>query len=463
MQSNNSGNGAATGRERETAPIERPLERVLTPLETFANSQATTGIALLLAVVLALLMANSDYRELYESLNHLPFTVSLGDWGISMSLHHWVNEGLMALFFFVLGLEIKRECLAGDLSDIRSSVLVLFMSAGGMIVPAAIYALLTWTGPEGAIAGWGIPMATDTAFAIGILSLLGARAPRGAVLLLSAVAIVDDLGAVLVITLFYSADIDTTQLLYAALVFAFMWLLNLGGVRRPLPYIAAAMLLWWYILQSGVHTTTAGILAALTVPARPYAGTGWFRRRMRRILGKIEHADSASDGILDDQRQHELVESAREAAIKATTPLQRWESTLDKPVSLVVLPLFAFLNSGVVLPGEASSLVESRVVIAIAMGLALGKVLGVSVFSWLGLRTGWCRLPEGIAFGHLMGLGMLAGIGFTMSLFISALAFSENAALLQQAKLGILAGSCVAGILGAAIFLSMAARERHQD
>ncbi len=440
--------------DRRPAPIEVPLEKVLSPLQRFANSQSTTGIALLVAVLVALVMANTGYRELYLSLNHLPIGISFGQWNLKMSLQHWVNEGLMALFFFLLGLEIKREFLAGELRDIRRSLLVVFMAVGGMIVPAGVYLLLVQGTQDVATSGWGIPMATDTAFALGILGLIGTRAPAAATLLLSALAILDDLGAVLVISLFYSNDLNPSTLPSAGVVLTVLLFFNLAGLRHPLLYLLGGTVLWWFVLQSGVHTTSAGILVALMIPSRPYAGTAWFKRRMSRILSRFDDITDDDRNVLEDKQQHALAQKAREVASKTTTPLQRWEDSLDRPISLVVLPLFAFLNAGVVLFSEAGMPTPTPVMAGVALGLLVGKGLGISTFAWLGVRAGLCRLPEGMDFRHIAALGLLAGIGFTMSLFISSLAFGNEPQLLIQAKLGILGGSLLAGMLGAALFLA---------
>jgi NhaA family Na+:H+ antiporter len=444
-------------RERELAPLERPVEKVLTPFDLFRNSQSITGVLLLIAAVAALALANSRYQHFYASLNSLPLSISLGDWEIRHSLQHWVNDGLMVLFFYILGLEIKRECLVGDLRDIRHSSLVLLMALGGMLVPAAVYSGVAMAGEPEMARGWGIPMATDTAFAIGILTLLGRRVPASALVTISALAIVDDIGAVLVISLFYSNDIHTHYLLAAGGMFLLMLLFNLAGIRSPLPYLAAGILLWWFTQHSGVHATTAGILAALTIPARPYAGTRWFSRRMKHVVERFEDLDEPHKSILEEGRQHQLAEQAREIAEKSTTPLQRWSSALDRPVSLSILPLFAFLNAGIEWPEQSLTLSGSLVMFATMAGLVLGKALGISAFAWVGVRLGLASPPRGLNFRHIIGLGFMAGIGFTMSFFIAALAFEQTPQLLVQAKLGVLIGSLLAGILGV-IWMLLASR-----
>jgi len=439
--------------EREHAPLERSFQKLLTPFEIFLNSQSTSGIVLLCAALLAFFLANSEFRSVYESFNQLPLSLSLGDWRISHSLQHWVNDGLMVLFFFVLGLEIKRECLVGDLSDIRQAGLVICMALGGMLVPASLYALFTYSGEADLMRGWGIPMATDTAFALGILALLGSRAPRSAAVVLSALAIVDDIGAVLVIGLFYTEQINVPALVNAGLVVLLLFIFNIVGIRRPLFYLAGGLVLWWFILHSGVHATAAGVLAAMAVPTRPYAGTSWFIRRMGRLVQRFEELDKPDQSILEEHRQHDLAEQAQQIAMKTTTPLQHWGSALDKPVSLTIMPLFAFLNAGVAIPSSLTELQGSPVMLGTAAGLVIGKATGICAFAWLGVRTGLTSLPKGLTFTHIAGLSLLAGIGFTMSLFIAALAFESQPALLVQAKLGILYGSLIAGVLGTGLLV----------
>ncbi len=439
--------------ERRHAPLERGFNRLLTPFEIFFNSQSVTGFVLILAVVLALVLANSDFHSHYQSFNELPLSLALGEWSISYSLHHWVNEGFMVLFFFVLGLEIKREALVGDLRNLRHSGLVISMAIGGMLVPATIYMVFADATDAVALRGWGIPMATDTAFALGIMALMGTRVPRSAVLILSALAIVDDLGAVLVISLFYSEQIDIHALLWAFTTLVVLFFFNLVGIRRPVFYLLGGLVLWWLILGSGVHATTAGIMAALAVPARPYAGTSWFIRRMRHLIDHFEELDDPNQSILEQNHQHRLTEQAEQIALKTTTPLQHWGSVLDKPVSLTILPLFAFLNAGLALPAEPVDSLLSPATLGIALGMVAGKAMGISGFAWLYLRSGLASLPEDMRFLHVVGLATLAGIGFTMSLFIAALAFEGHQELLVQARLGILAGSLVAGLLGFGLFV----------
>ncbi|EED36493.1 Na+/H+ antiporter NhaA [Luminiphilus syltensis NOR5-1B] len=438
---------------RNPAPLEKPVEKLLTPLERFVKSQTSSGILLALAVTLALFLANSSYADVYTTLKHLSLSISLGDWAVSMSLRHWINDGLMVFFFFLLGLEIKREVLAGELRDVRQSGLVFCMAAGGMIFPAVVYLTVNGITGADALRGWGIPMATDTAFALGILAALGARVPHVALVILSALAIVDDIGAVLVISIFYSEGIVLGDLYSAAACYFGLIVLNLTGHRRPPLYILLGVALWWFVLQSGVHATTAGILTALAVPARPYASKELFKKRLPRIIQRFKKADDPEQSVLETQEQEQMVDEVRQVADSTLAPLQRWETSISTTVMLMIVPVFAFLNAGVALPGSAEALLESPVSIAVAAGLVVGKGVGIVSFAWFGIRLGIGTLPKDLNFHHVTGLALLAGIGFTMSLFISSLAFEQTEALQDDAKIGILVGSLAAAIIGTTMLL----------
>ena len=437
----------------EHAPLERSFLKFSLPFESFIDSQIVAGVVLLVSAITAIFMVNFGGQYSYEALSALKLTISLGDWEISHSIHYWINDGLMVLFFFILGLEIKYECLVGALSDLKDAALVIVMAIGGMVFPALIYSAIIWVSGVDAHQGWGIPMATDTAFAIGILTLLGAKAPRAAYILLTGLAIVDDMGAVAVIGFFYTEQIDAQSLFWAGLTLLIMLLINLVGIRKPFFYLTGGVFLWWFILQSGVHATTAGLLAAMMVPTRPYANKTWFRRKMQNIVEDFQKADTPYTPILENEQQHALAVRAEDIAKQTTAPILRWGYTLDKPVSLIILPLFAFLNAGVMLPTVLPEFKDTVVSIAIILGLVLGKGIGISFFAWLGLKVGVVRLPPNVKFPHIVGIGFLAGMGFTMSLFISALAFEGQPALIEQAKLGIIFGSLIAGIAGMVILI----------
>lgn len=445
---------------REHAPLERGFLKLSAPVEVFINSQATAGVVLLISAILAILMVNAGWQHHYEFINTLVLAISLGNWEMSHSVHYWINDGLMVLFFFILGLEIKYECLVGALSDLKDATLVIAMAMGGMLLPALTYLMIVWLGAADAFQGWGVPMATDTAFAIAILTLLGTRAPRAAAIILTGLAIVDDMGAVVVIGIFYTEQIVFSSLLWASLTLAAMFLMNLLGIRMASFYLIGGVILWWFVLQSGIHATTAGILAALMVPTRPYAQKQWFHRKMKNIVEDFRKANKTQTTILESRKQHDLAVQAEEIAKKTTTPIIRWGNSLDKPVSLIILPLFAFLNAGMVLPKEIPEFGDTVITLAILFGLVLGKGIGISIFAWLALKAGMARLPEGVRFSHIVGVGFLAGVGFTMSLFISALAFEGQPALIEQAKLGILLGSLIAGIVGTVILVCVSRKEQ---
>jgi NhaA family Na+:H+ antiporter len=441
-----------TNKSRKYAPLEEGFLKLSSPIESFINNQAIAGIALLASTIVAILMVNLGWQHTYETISSIQFTMSLGDSEISHSIHYWVNDGLMVLFFFVLGLEIKYECLVGAISNLKDAGLVIVMAIGGMVLPALIYIGIIWLSDTNAYQGWGIPMATDTAFAIVILTLMGTKAPKAAAVLLTGLAIVDDMGAVAVIGLFYTEQIVVQSLVWAGITLLFLFLLNILGIRKPIFYFTGALLLWWFILQSGVHATTAGLLAAMMVPTRPYAKKKWFRNKMSDVIEDFQDMDKPNTPILANEQQHALAMQAEDIAKSNTIPILRWGSALDKPVTLIILPLFAFLNAGVLLPTEIPNFNDTIVTLAIMCGLVLGKGIGISLFAWVSLKIGLVRLPPDIHFYHIVGIGFLAGIGFTMSLFISALAFAGQPALIEQAKLGILFGSIIAGVLGFIIF-----------
>lgn len=443
--------------QRDTPTLEASVNRVLTPFERFLRNQSSTGMLLLLATLAALFMANTQWHTLYEDLRHTLIGISINDWSIEYSLHYWVNDGLMVLFFFVLGLEIKREVLAGTLREPKQLVLVLLMAVGGMLVPAALYALLT-AGTPG-LSGWGIPMATDTAFALVILAALGRRIPTAIPVLMSGLAIIDDIGAVMVIGLFYTEQLHSQALLMGAGIVMLMLFFNKAGVQNSLVYLSCGIALWWFVQQSGIHATTAGIVAALTVPARPQRSGHWFIGRMRGLLHRFEQLNQPKQNILEKQQQHDVVEKAQHVAAATTTPLQHWATAWEKPVNLLIVPVFAFLNAGLQLPNNPLELADSSISVGIISGLVIGKCIGISGLAWLAIHFGIAQLPRQVTLRHIIGLSLLAGIGFTMSLFIANLAFAHAPELLRQAKLGVLSASTIACLLGISVFLCSSNRK----
>ena len=433
-----------------TSALEKGFASVVSPFQDFIHEQKTTSILLLLSTLIALIIANSPLADAYQALIETRFGFVLGDKDYSMSLHHWINDGLMALFFFILGLEMKRELLVGELRDAARAIPVFAAAVGGMLVPALLFYAINHDG--GAAHGWAIPMATDTAFAIGILALLGARVPPGLTAFLLALAIIDDMGAVLVIALFYSDAISLDHLGSAALLLAALMVMNLLGVRRPMFYFAGGGLVWLLMLGSGVHATLAGILVAMIVPARPKRSTRAFVRRSRELLDKfeaIENEEPETTPVLAEPVKHEVVENLQQTAAQATTPLQLWERALEHPVALFVLPLFALVNAGIAVELSAlPALLADSLALGIVLGLVLGKAIGISLPAYVLLKLGIGRLPDGVQQGHIIGLALLGGIGFTMSIFIATLGFADHPEQQVIAKTGILTASLIAGACG---------------
>ncbi len=389
--------------------------------------------------------ANGPAAEVYFGLWRTVLTVGGGSLILSKPLILWVNDGLMAVFFFVVGLEIKREVLTGELASFRKAALPMIAAVGGMAAPAAIYAALNVGQPT--LRGWGVPMATDIAFALGALALLGRRVPIALRVFLTAVAIVDDLGAVVVIALFYTAELWWASLGIAALLLALLVLVNRAGIRHPAVYGLLGLALWVAVLKSGVHATVAGVLLAMTIPARRRIAPDAFLERGRKLLDAFAKSRGAP-GLTEDQR--DAVYSLEVACRQVEAPLTRLEHALHPWVAYAIMPVFALANAGVALPADFVSAMGDRVTLGVILGLVLGKQAGVTVSCWLVVRLGAATLPSGATWRQLYGVAALCGIGFTMSLFIAGLAFADPAAL-DGAKLGILAASLTSGIYGFAV------------
>jgi len=371
-------------------------------------------------------------------------TIGPGDLTIDESLLHWVNDGLMAIFFLVVGLEIKREVLVGELASPRQAGLPVAAAIGGAAVPALLY-LAVNAGTAGSD-GWGVPMATDIAFALGILALVGERAPIGLRIFLTALAIVDDLVAVLIIAVFYTGEIAWPALGVGGAILAGLVGLNLLHVRSPIAYAVLGSGLWIAFLQSGVHATLAGVLVALTIPARTRLDAVEFRERGRALLAEFEQAAAPPDPEMTSTQQA-VVQELEATCEGVQTPLQRLEHALHPWVAFVIMPLFALANAGVVLDQDLGAALSNRVTVGIVVGLIIGKQAGILLAAWLAIRTNIASLPSGVAWRHLYGASWLAGIGFTMSLFITELAFTDEASI-ASAKIGILIASIVAGVAG---------------
>jgi NhaA family Na+:H+ antiporter len=422
-----------------------PLVRILGPMQQFVQQEASSGIILLGSTILALLLAHSPLVDTYAGLLDTKIGITIGPFALSESVLHWINDGLMAIFFFVVGLEIKREVLVGELASPRAAALPIVAAIGGVVVPALIY--LAFNASGSAARGWGVPMATDIAFALGCLVLLGDRVPFSLKIFLTAVAIVDDLIAVLVIALFYSSGIHLTALGLGIGLLALLALANLAGLRSTLVYGGLGVLVWLAFLESGVHATIAGVLIALTIPARNRIDAPTFLQKARAILAQFEQGTDHTPSMLTDELQNSAVIELEEVCEHVQAPLQTLEHQLQPWVALLIMPVFALANAGVRLSAEIFEPATLPVALGIGLGLVLGKPIGLLGAVWLATRARLADLPAGVGWPQMIGASALAGIGFTMSIFIATLAFVDPATL-AAGKAAILAASLIAGTLG---------------
>jgi NhaA family Na+:H+ antiporter len=436
--------GARIDRHEE----ERAEGRGVFPLREFLHNEAFGGILLLVCALVALAWANSPWDGDYTRLWDAKLRIGTNHAGLTLSLRHWVNDGLMVLFFVVVGLEIKRELLVGELASPRRAALPAVAALGGALLPAGIYAAINRGGAGGD--GWGVPMATDIAFALGVLALLGERVPVALKVFLTALAIVDDIVAVLVIALFYTAEVSWPALGLAAVFFAALVAANRLHLRWLPVYALLGVGLWASVHESGVHATVAGVLLALTIPARTRIDPDEFVARSRAILDAFDHARTQGGTILTNGAQQDALAELEDAVEGVGAPLQRLEHALHPWVAFAIVPLFALANAGVHLDGEIGSTIGNRVTLGVVLGLVLGKQVGITLFAWLATRTGLTALPDGISWRQIYGAGWLAGIGFTMSLFVADLASQDpgESDHLTSAKLGILLASLLAGVIG---------------
>lgn len=421
------------------------INSITSPFRQFIRQDASSGILLIICTIIALAWANSPLSGYYFGLWETPVSITIGDTGFSKPLLLWVNDGLMAIFFFTIGLEIKREVIDGELSSLRKAALPMVAAIGGMLVPAALFVFLHM-GNEG-IQGWGIPMATDIAFSLGILYLLGSRVPLGLKVFLTAFAIVDDIGAVLIIALFYSHEVHWNALAISGGLLAFLFICNyIFSAKRGWIYIIGGIGVWYYMLKSGIHPTIAGVLVAFTVPATNNIRLKRFTESIRDFLSDFREEKAAEGGPFLPEQELETLNILKKNVKDVQPPLQRMEFLFNDFVAFFVMPLFALANAGVMLQGGLE-MVSRPLFLHIALALIFGKLLGIFGFSWLSVRLGFTGLPVGANWTQMAGVSLLGGIGFTMSLFIANLALADGD-LLAQAKLGILAGSLVAGLAG---------------
>lgn len=409
------------------------------PVERFLAIEASSGILLLGVACIALLWANSPWAGAYQRIWHTPFGLRLGDWSFERDLHFWINDGLMTIFFFVAGLEIRREIHGGELSQLRRAALPLVAAVGGMIAPAIIYTIFNYGHPSSI--GWGIPMATDIAFAVGALVLLGKRVPPALRILLLALAVIDDVGAILVIAVFYSSQIQVAGFFIVGLGLLGLWGLQLFGVRSPWAYVPAAFVLWAGSYIAGIHPTLAGVAVGLLTPVRAWLGAESF---VLRALGRLERYRARA--LFDVRSLLPELDALRLARREAVSPVDGLQHALHRWVAYGIMPLFALANAGVPLGNAQLDGVGWRVFLGVAVGLVVGKPIGILALSLLTNRLGMTEFPTGMGARQVSLVGIVAGIGFTMALFVAQLAFPSGP-LLETAKLAIICGSVLAALL----------------
>ena len=425
---------------------------ILRTVKNISSLNIAASVLLFLAAILAAVVANSSLSPVYQDFLLQELHLRIGNFnlfshgGHPLKMIEFINDCLMTVFFLAVGLEIKRELLVGELSSVRKAALPFIAACGGMVVPVVIYALSVASGtPE--TRGMAIPMATDIAFSLGVLSLLGKRVPLSLKIFLTAFAVVDDIGGILVIALFYSADVAYGYLIAAAVLYVFLYYMGKFGVTQKIFFLFFGVIIWYLFLQSGIHSTISGVILAFVIPARPRLDAGKYIERIRDIIG--EFPVSKSDNIVLTNAQIATLKQVERASDYVISPLQSLEDNLHGAVSFVILPLFAFANAGVSLQGVTLDGLTSLLPLGIMAGLFIGKPLGISLFCWLALKLKWASLPEGTTCGQIMAVGILCGIGFTMSIFIASLAFGNvDPALINWAKLGILIGSVLSAVTG---------------
>lgn len=420
------------------------VKRVLiTPFQRFVRLESLSGMLLFGATVIALILANSALGDQFQALWQLKFGISTSGFELIKPLILWINDGLMAIFFFLIGLEIKRELLIGELNTVKKASFPLMAAIGGMTVPVLFYLILNQN-PETSGA-WGIPMATDIAFSLAILRLLGKRVPLGLKVFLTAFAIVDDLGAVLVIAIFYSESIQWSLILISLVLLGILFFLSYKGIHKKGLILAFGIVIWYLFLKAGIHPTIAGVLLALTVPIRQKIRVKTYIKKLRDIVDTICEANDPKSPLLS-KRQIEEIDNLEDWTEQVQSPLQQLEHRLHNWVAYLIMPVFALSNAGVAFSGgmELDTMLGGIIVIS----LVIGKLLGITAFSWIGVKLGWAELPAEVNFMQVIGISLLAGVGFTMSIFVANLAFFGNAHLLDSAKVGIIAGSLISGLAG---------------
>ncbi len=440
---------------------ESSFGKLMTPLEHFIKGETNSGMLLVACTIIALIIANSPLYHYYEEILASKWIIGAEKFNITLSLHHWINDGLMTLFFFLVGLEIKREVLIGELSDLRKALLPICAAIGGMVVPALFYFMLNTQGAG--VSGWGVPMATDIAFAVTALVLLGNRVPKALMTFLIALAIVDDMGAVLVIAIFYTESIHWIYLLYAAMTLMLLFIMNLSGIRRPWLYAIVGLVLWFFMHHSGIHATIAGILTAMAIPARPKYEPRIFVNGARKLLDRFDIAQERENSVLKNAGMTATLQTLERGINRAQTPLQNLEHAHHLPVNFIIIPIFALANAAIPIDvSQLGAVMSDPVTLGVMFGLVLGKPVGITLATWLAVKFNLCEMPANTDIRHILGAGMLAGIGFTMSIFITELAFKGQSEILVLAKTGVLFASIVAAVLGFVFLASLAKKTNSQ-
>lgn len=416
---------------------------ILTPFQKFVKIESLSGILLFSATLIAMIWANSGFSESYNSLWQYRIGIGSETFQLTKPLILWINDGLMALFFFLIGLEIKRELLIGELNGLRKAMFPLFAAIGGMIFPLLLFLFLNDS--EQTAQGWGIPMATDIAFSLAILKLLGDRVPLSLKIFLTAFAIVDDLGAVMVIAIFYSGGVDWLLILYAMIPFLILSFLGFKGIYSKYWTVILGIVIWVLFLKSGIHPTIAGVLVAFTVPIRQKIDMYYFRDNLSKIMTGIAQSDNENVPILSNEQIGHM-DDLEDLTDKFTSPLQKLEHRLHGWVAYFIMPIFALANAGVVFGADME--LNTSLMLNIAIALFVGKLVGITLLSWIGVKLKIAVLPDDINFLQIAGIAILAGVGFTMSIFIANLAFTNNLIFIDSAKVGILIGSVVSGLIG---------------
>jgi NhaA family Na+:H+ antiporter len=420
-----------------------PIEKILAPVSGFIHLEYTSGIVLLGCVLAAILWSNFDHKS-YEHVWEIMLSIGFDQFELSKPLHIWINDGLMAIFFFVIGLELKREFIAGELSTVKKASLPMMAAIGGMVVPALIYFAINHNNQ--AVHGWGIPMATDIAFALGLLAMAGKGVPSSVKVFLSALAVADDLGAVLVIAIFYTSDLHFGVLGIAGIFLVILIAGNAIGVRSSAFYLLFGICVWVCFYFSGVHATIAGVLVAFTVPAVTRISERKYSNTLRELSDKFDQ-EIPNNTTLLTPNQYYIIYEVKELSLAAETPLQKIEHNIHPWMAFVIMPVFALANAGIIIGADFFTAIQNPVTFGIMGGLLAGKFVGILLFTWFMVKIGGALLPAGANWAHVIGVALLAGVGFTMSLFISGLAFT-NMEFVTQAKYGILLASVIAGVAG---------------